>query len=328
MRGKPFSVHALLKDRVGALQRNVRWSLRPRQDLRHIRRIEIFSGEESSNLIRRLFEEASPFLVSRLGTTEMKAILSQARVQSDPEKAVQASQNLSNLSGVFPEGLATLSRFASTYSHWIEQVDVLGVRDQAHEYKFRKLESFCVRRYFRGSNLISIEDLFPVDHHNPWSASLEGRRVLVIHPFESSIRKQAPNLKAIFPDGQVPEMNLRTFRPPQLLARSKERKAYQSWFDAFDQSLLSLKNLADNFKPEVALIGAGALGLGYGSQLKEWGYSSIHVGGVLQLFFGIQGRRWDHDPRIIRLGQNDAWRRPALDEIPEGAETVEGGIYW
>ena len=323
-----FTLRALLRDSVGRVRRRVRSVLKPRRDLRRIDRFPILGGQQSSDLIAELIQSEAPFLVSRLGTTEMKALRVSAQRVARPREMRLASHNLSQLSGVYPENQDTLSLFSSRYSDWIGEIDTLGVRENRTESSFWNLENFCVKNYFRGSKLISIEDLFPIDHQRPWTRELSGRKVLVVHPFDASIRAQAENMRSIFPAGQVPEFSIATFKPPQLLAYSAERSNYSSWFHAFDESLSSLKELAETFRPEVVLIGAGALGLGYGVALRSWGHGVIHVGGALQLFFGIWGRRWDQDARLLQFSENPHWRRPARDEAPQGAETVERGVYW
>lgn len=52
---------------------------------------------------------------------------------------------------------------------------------------------------------------------------------------------------------------------------------------------------------------------------------AVHIGGALQLLFGIKGRRWDREFSSI---YNDAWVRPEENEKPRNANSVEGGCYW
>jgi glycerol-3-phosphate dehydrogenase len=49
---------------------------------------------------------------------------------------------------------------------------------------------------------------------------------------------------------------------------------------------------------DVALIGCGAYGLPLASHVKRKGKQSIHLGGGLQLLFGIKGKRWDDNPEV------------------------------
>jgi hypothetical protein len=57
------------------------------------------------------------------------------------------------------------------------------------------------------------------------------------------------------------------------------------------------------------------------------GKIGIHLGGPLQILFGIKGRRWDaHD--VISKMYNEHWVRPSKSETPENNFAVEGGCYW
>jgi hypothetical protein len=59
------------------------------------------------------------------------------------------------------------------------------------------------------------------------------------------------------------------------------------------------------------------------------GKSSVYVGGVLQMYFGVYGERWLKErPDIMRLYMNKHWSRPNEDEKPQGFESVEDSCYW
>ena len=78
---------------------------------------------------------------------------------------------------------------------------------------------------------------------------------------------------------------------------------------------------------DVALIGCGAYGMPLAANLKKAGKQAIHMGGVLQIMFGIKGKRWDSDPIVSKL-YNASWIRPSDSEKPGIANKIEGGCYW
>ena len=63
------------------------------------------------------------------------------------------------------------------------------------------------------------------------------------------------------------------------------------------------------------------------AKLKKAGKKAIHMGGVLQVLFGIKGASWDNDPVVSSL-YNEYWVRPSDSEKPKSFGTVEGGCYW
>jgi hypothetical protein len=77
----------------------------------------------------------------------------------------------------------------------------------------------------------------------------------------------------------------------------------------------------------VALLGCGAYGLPLAAAIADSGRVAVHVGGALQLLFGIRGRRWEASPRFEPL-MNPSWVRPSLAETPSGADQVDGSCYW
>jgi hypothetical protein len=97
----------------------------------------------------------------------------------------------------------------------------------------------------------------------------------------------------------------------------------QNWRDAVDKLEREVVATGAN----VALIGCGGLGMILGARLKRRGISAIILGGAVQVLFGIKGKRWaTHD--VISKFWNANWVWPAADEIPGGAQFVEGGCYW
>ena len=72
-------------------------------------------------------------------------------------------------------------------------------------------------------------------------------------------------------------------------------------------------------------IETGAYGMFLGDYCKSLGKKAVHVGGALQLYFGIKGKRWDEDGFY-----NEHWIRPQKSDMPEGAELFECGTfaYW
>lgn len=65
---------------------------------------------------------------------------------------------------------------------------------------------------------------------------------------------------------------------------------------------------------------------------KPWtevlkGKKAVHIGGGMQIMFGIRGKRWDENPMTTSM-YNDAWVYPSEDETPKGADMVEDACYW
>lgn len=164
--------------------------------------------------------------------------------------------------------------------------------------------------------------LEPYFHSNPWTLSLEGKRVLVVHPFDESITKQYAKRATLFGSAQVlPEFTLLTLRPPR--AHFGEIRNADHWFQLLRQ--LTQEVLEKDF--DVALIGAGPFGLPLAAEIKKAGRQAIHLGGALQIIFGIKGQRWEKDK--VSTFFNGEWVRPAPTETPSPkARKMSESSYW
>jgi hypothetical protein len=190
------------------------------------------------------------------------------------------------------------------------------------------MEEHMFRDYSPNAALVSIRSLESWLFPNPWTYSLRGKRVLVVHPFEESIRRQYQKRTSLFEDERVlPQFEtLLTQKAIQSVAGNPTR--YGTWFEALDAMRSDIKRI--DF--DVALIGAGAYGLPLASYVKKLGKKAIHMGGVTQILFGIIGRRWERPipggyPPLTRF-VNEHWTRPLPEETPSGFESVGGGAYW
>jgi hypothetical protein len=218
--------------------------------------------------------------------------------------------------GIFPITDQLLNRFAQRYADALSEVDLLGfwqTTDQA-----RWLASLP-----QPPALVPLSALEPYFYQQPWTAALAGRRVLVVHPFAATIASQYFQKRSILfaNPALLPEFELDVYAPPQTLAPSTA--GYGDWVEALDD--LVSRVLERPF--DVALLGCGAYGLPLGAAIKRHGRQAIHLGGSLQLLFGIRGRRWDGMPFLQHLF-NDAWVRPSAAETPQRASSVDAGCYW
>jgi hypothetical protein len=218
--------------------------------------------------------------------------------------------------GIFPVSDGFLGNFAQIYQQALQHVDLLGFWQTEHQ-------AALVSQLTPMPGLCQLSALEPFRQRKPWSAALEGRSVLVVHPFAASIQAQYHRHgSGLFVDARVlPAFDLQVCRPP--LTHAPLTDGFRTWTEALER--LQDRVLAMSF--DVALLGCGAYGLPLAAALRREGRQVIHLGGALQLLFGIRGRRWDDDPQIKRLITSD-WIRPSAAETPHAAAGIEGGCYW
>ena len=269
----------------------------------------ILPAEQGNAAAADAIRAGQPFLFGRCGATEMRTV-AEYLTGKYTEKT---RGEINTLSGVFPTDDKALNRFCKLYTSCAQGADLLALWDVGAE---RQVIDGC-----HGTRFTQLRALEPYYYANPWSAALAGKRVLVVHPFKTTIERQYARREQLFPGTDIlPQFaDLRIVQAVQGLAGADT--GYASWFDA----LAAMEQQMDAAPYDVAIIGAGAYGLPLAAHARDTGHAAIQMSGALQLLFGIRGKRWDDHPIISKL-YNDAWVRP--EETLAHKEKVEGGSYW
>ena len=160
---------------------------------------------------------------------------------------------------------------------------------------------------------------------NPWTKELEGKRVLVVHPFVESIASQYHNRRELlFKDPNVlPEFKeLICIKAVQSLGG--EKVPFKDWFEALD----FMKAEIDKCDYDIAIIGCGAYGMSLAAHVKLCGKIGIHLAGWTQMLFGVYGNRWIKAQPEYSKFINEYWVRPNANEQIKNGNKVENGCYW
>lgn len=272
------------------------------------------SPDQAGARIETALRRGQPFCAARMGHVEARLLGEWQLCGGRWSRATRLEAHAN--AGVFPLSDAGLGDFARIYQHALQQVDLLGFWQSEHQAalvsQLEPLPALC-----------QLSALEPFRQHQPWSEALAGRSVLVVHPFAESIQAQYHRHgSGLFVDARVlPAFDLQVCRPP--LTHAPLTEGFRTWVEAFGR--LQDHVLAKSF--DVALLGCGAYGLPLAAALRREGRQVIHLGGALQLLFGIRGRRWEGDPQIQQL-MTPNWIRPSAAETPQAAAAIEGGCYW
>ena len=286
-------------------------------DDRIIYRHNLVAYQQINSFIYNKVMVGEPFMVSRFGSTELYTI---GTHETGFRKKIRvADKMLCKYSGFFSSSdlEEQCDKFYRLMLSIIPEIDVLGIWMMPFEHYFSNT-------YLKkGAILSGIRALEPWNVSKPWTAALKGKKVLVIHPFSQTIKRQFEKRDLLFPDTNIlPEFTLYTLKAIQTIADEVDTN-YETWFDALEY----MYNEAMKITFDIAIIGCGAYGMPLAAKIKRAGRQAIHMGGVTQILFGIKGKRWDDDPVVSKL-YNEYWARPKADECPKGANAVEGGCYW
>lgn len=298
----------------------------------------ITDPDKASELIYNLLASSKPCMIARYGAFELASVVNYLGVKNAQHSCLKYISGKSpqwwwnkrlmkfmqSNAGFFPSTEENLMRFGEMMVEDSKQLDILG--------SWLPDEETMITDFNLNLTKVTLLALEPYWSKNPWSRVLEGKKVLVIHPFASLIEQQYKEKREVlFDDKQVlPKFDLKTIKAVQSLGGDCE---YPDWFEALD----SMKKQMDATDYDIVLLGCGAYGFPLAAHAKRMGKQAVHLGGALQLLFGIRGRRWDNpNYGIQEFGKqntyktlfNSFWVYPSNSLVPSKATQVEGGCYW
>jgi hypothetical protein len=274
-------------------------------------------------VLTEMITKKVPYASGKMGSVEVSGLttyLNRVKARSRGSRVPAYSRFLLPKmhvnAGIFPKAEEEYDRFGAIYLEAVQNCDMLASWDVAGEAQI-------LGRYCKKAVLVDTISLhYPFFISDPWSSALEGKRVLVVSPFIDTIRKQHQRFDTLWDDPRVlPPFDLLTLRVP--LSAGLVTPVDADWSSALDR----LKNEMSQLDYDVALIGAGAFSLPLVVHAKNAGRIGIHLGGPLQILFGILGGRWTWNPDFKRFIK-DTWVRPSEEETPKSAGLVEGACYW
>lgn len=275
------------------------------------------SDIEINNALKCFIESGSPFMLGRMGATEMACVRTlDFHIESKYQTVLD---QMHEWSGFFENTLEAGFKYLDLTKEAFKVADMLIYWEQPYY-------EYYIKKYSPKNTLIGDYDgmiPFLVDSKTPWTAALKGKKVVVVHPFSELIESQYKKRELLFPGTNIlPEFELRTVKAVQTIAGNVDER-FKSWFDALEWMYDEV--IKEDF--DVAIIGCGAYGFPLAAMIKRYGKQAIHMAGRTQLLFGIKGSRWENLPSYVNVW-NQAWVWPDKGESVEGVKRVEDGCYW
>jgi len=299
----------------------------------------------ANDIIFSSLQNDEPCMISRFGTVELNCINNYLCITSNdnyfkklrnfitdnthtPWWNVEHFRAMALNAGIFPPSVNTSEKFAERYLSDIPQIDILG--SFQYQERFMPLKNEVQK--------VHLETLYPFFVEKPWTRALYEKKVLVVHPFEDTIRHQYAKRTKLFANQDIlPDFELKTIKAVQSAAGQDVK--YKDWFEA----LAHMEQQIASTDFDVCLLGCGAYGLPLAAFVKRIGKKAVHIGGGTQLLFGIKGKRWErgaYKEGIWKYRPNEEininyydlfnpnWVYPRDSETPKNAHKVEGACYW
>ena len=286
-----------------------------------------------SSHIREKLLSPEPCMLSRFGAVEIGCVVNYLGIYHQKRKIIKYIKGeafpwwweeetmypMRNNAGFFSATPELLKRFSEMMIEDMPLIDILASWRFEEEYFSKELQN---------AYKIDFEPYNPFWSDVPWTAALENKKVLVVHPFAETIQKQYLRKELIHKNPKVlPTFDLQTIKAIQTIGNQGDNR-FETWFDALE----FMKSEIDKKDYDICLLGCGAYGLPLAAHIKRSGKKAVHLGGSLQLLFGIRGARWENSNYNATYNysklMNEFWVKPSATETPSKAQQVEEGCYW
>ena len=283
----------------------------------------MLSLKESNDVIIDLIRSEKPFSVTRLGYNEsVFSIYFDKQIKENMLLKLLKANDM--CAGIYYDSLEVVNAYAIEYNKALENSDRLAIFPELYkpmqDYYITKYNLNTVYNRVLEPFYLCLEDIVP------WTHFLSNKKILIIHPFIESFKKQIDNNFNMFKDKQIflKDQEFIFYKPFQSLAGLRP---HNNWLETFKIMCNDIKNL--DF--DIALLGCGGYGVPLCNFIKtKLNKSAIYVGGGLQLLFGVMGQRWENNEmwKKIISENNCNFIKPSGNEIIKHKEIVEGGCYW
>ena len=276
--------------------------------------------ERDNQFITNQINSGQPFFIGRIAGIELK--IAYSLLYRRAFDMVHEIKELENNAGIHSKNLDSLrvyvDQLVAAYDHctaiaeWETTGAVFAITGDGQRLIAERTPTI---------SKIAAQSLEPYYVKPSWMPALSGKKVLIIHPFAKTIHQQIPLLPKLFPGREWFHHSIITcIAPPLTLAGNHQNKDWQVHLDDF------LVTIPEDF--DVALVAAGGYGMLIADHIfTKMNRSVMYIGGALQLFFGIIGKRWFDNKEILAF-VNDDWIRPLSIDKPTNFSKVEKGCYW
>lgn len=294
-------------------------------------------GNVPNKLLINKLRSSESLMVARFGGFELATVYNYVGVKSKKKHVLNyvlgkepawwwntsLLESLYINAGVFPNNFETIEKFCELMLNDMQNVNILGSWLKEEEFFSDKLHARKVHLFF----------LEPFWSDFPWTAELKDKKVLVVHPFKHTILRQYEKRELLFKNKDILPSFASLDVVKAVQSHDNKRHNFSDWFEALEY----MKTEIDEYDYDICLIGAGAYGFPLAAHVKRQGKKALHLGGALQLLFGIRGKRWENPQYGVNAGipygfyrdmMNEHWVRPNEDETPVHSKAIEGACYW
>jgi hypothetical protein len=277
----------------------------------------------TSKQIEKLFQADEPFAIGRMPGNEADVLMQWWRAGKD-------------IAGVSEGNYLDLETNTGFYAKPQDRDEILTFYCHTLFDSLRECDLlFRLENEYAAAKDPMVEDRYDEIHVwsavrlHQWIPLLEGKRVLVIGPYQKSIQQQwekRDQLREGFSEGtpsfNFPDFELLTINSHNTV-KGNDPFPHSNWKESF----IDLCTQADDLEFDIAILGCGGYSMPLLGHILSTKRSAFCTGSYAQIMFGITGQRWLKHNTMITY-RNDAWKTPEESERPKTYRNIEGGCYW
>jgi len=282
----------------------------------------MFKAQKDNLYIKQIINSNKPFFIGRIAGCELKVAYN--FLKGDFLELADDLVELENNAGIKVNNQESLKNYVGKLVGSYNNCTTIAEWEQTGKvYAHTGVGQQLITEKTLAIPKIDARSLEPYYFKDSWMSALKSKRILKVHPFVKTFKKQEEKLNKIFPGrAWFEDCEFVYIQPPLTLAGNHDNTDWSEHYEKFINDLKTLNHF------DIALVAAG----GYGMLIADYIYnelksSVIYVGGALQLFFGVIGKRWFENKDILKL-VNDDWIRPDKEDKPPNFIKVEKGCYW
>lgn len=300
------------------------------------------------NEIKKALETNKPLMIGKIGATELEIVYNTMLINNRiityyPEKLIY---DATNGSGIYPPSPVGMKNFSNEYIKILKNIDILSSwNDEVLDIERHIWEDFILGQPYNPANphplsknivdLTAFETFYTSSKYW-WQNLFENKTILIISPFTASFEKQLeyPQRDKVwtgkwnnFWSSNIKFKFIKYPQPFPILSESEKVQFPKTYNELMEKYKKEIDKIGEF---DIALIGIGGHSLMLASYIKTVKKKiAIHMGGGLQMMFGVYGNRWlFNDNPLFKEYINEHWIRPTGDEIPPGYKKQEFGAYF
>lgn len=281
--------------------------------------ISFLNHDQTNNLIGTAIKKEQPFFIGKIGVIEQLLILWSLRIPLELPMGIKWYVHFNETTpcatnaGIKPRTAKSYHEFCDVFVSALPILDLLGVFFKPGEKKLWK-------KYADDALVCKHLHITPFIANYPWSQELANKKLFIVSPFLDLFKQQLHKRSQIWQKlDLLPNLYLDGYQFPYLI----DDNCHLNWQDIYQD--VRQKMYSTDF--DVALFGCGALGFPLAAEAKRLGKVGIHLGGFLQVMFGVAGARHEQHP-LFRQYINNYWINPPPSHRPSNYQKIEGGCYW